>query len=148
VPLSPPPRDGSGQVIPHDHDGIAAGDGVIRRISTNQIVTDRSGQKRISSIAFKPSSGLSAGMSVDFEVQIAEAGLDARTFVTTPYWTGSVWFTAGQVRQLGLLVGSDPIPQNPYHGEVWGIRTKAQQKQLQALAIWFVEISGVLVAPP
>ena len=86
-------------------------------------------------------------MSVDFESLIAADGHDARGYVTTPVWCGSVRFEAGSIRRLGLLVGCDPIPDNPYHGEVWGISTKAHQKQLQAIASWFVEIAGVLVAP-
>jgi len=41
------------------------------------------------------------------------------------------------------MVGFDPLPENPYHGEVWGKFTKAQQRRLQQLAVWFVAIPGV-----
>ena len=145
MPLAPPPRDAAGKVVAHDATDIAAGDGLIRRISDKQIVIDGNGQRRISSIAFKASSD--GGMSIDLEAQIVEAGLDPKQFVTTPYWTASVRLIAGNVRAEGLLVGSDPLDQNPYHGEVWGIQTKAQQRKLQTLAVWYVPLPNVQVAP-
>ena len=149
MPLALPPRDRNGNVLPHDAKDIASGDGLIRRISERQIVTDRNGQRRISSIAFKPSTvGAYPGMSVDLEAQILEAGVNPRLFVTTPVWMGSVRMVVGEVRNERLLVGSHPLmPENPYHGEVWGIETKVQQRKLQTLAIWYVEIPGVLVGP-
>jgi hypothetical protein len=64
VPLEPPPRDASNKVVPHDHIGIGPHDGVIRRISEKQIVTDKDGRKRLSSKAFQPSSSIDGGMSV------------------------------------------------------------------------------------
>lgn len=87
-------------------------------------------------------------MSVDLETQILEAGVNPHLFVTTPVWMGSVRMVVGDVRQERLMVGSDPLlPENPYHGEVWGIETKAQQRRLQILATWYVAIPGVLVGP-
>jgi hypothetical protein len=145
LPLAPPPRDAAGKVVPHDAADIAAGDGLIRRISEKQIVTDANGQRRISSISFKASSD--GGMSIDLEAQIVEAGFDPRHFVTSPYWTGSVRLVTVDVRAAGLLVGSDPIAGNPYHGEVWGISTRAHQKRLQTLAVWYVPMANVLTAP-
>jgi hypothetical protein len=97
-------------------------------------------------MAFKPSTyGTAPGMSVDLERQIEEAGIDPRHFVTTPIWTGSVRLVAGEVRAEGLMVGSHPLPVNPFHGEVWGINTKTQQRKLQSMAVWFVAIPGVLL---
>lgn len=146
MPLQPPPLDQYKEVIPHDHDGIAAGDGVIRRISEMQIVSDDVGQRRISTIAFKASSDRNGGMSVDLEKLIEEAGIDANQFVTTPTWTGSVRFKAGVLRDEGFKVGFHPLPENPYHGEVWGQFTKAKQRRLRELAIWFVPIPGVIIS--
>jgi hypothetical protein len=120
VPLEPPPRDASNKVVPHDHTGIGPHDGVIRRISEKQIVTDKDGRKRLSSKAFQPSSSIDGGMSVDLEVSILEAGLNPKSYVTTPRWTGSVRFEAGALRNEGLRVGFNPLPENPHHGEVWG----------------------------
>jgi hypothetical protein len=144
VPLSPP-RDANGEVIPHDHPEILADQIVIRRISEKQIVTDRGGQRIISSIAFKPSSGPNGGMSVDLESLILARGRDPRAYVTTPTWTGSVWFRVEVLRGEGLQVGYDPIPDNDCHGEVWGARTRAQWRRLQHLAAWYVEIAQVRI---
>jgi hypothetical protein len=147
VPLSPPPRDLSAFVIPHDHREILADNGVIRRISHQQLVTDaQTGRTRISSMAFKPSAGLNGGMSVDLQASIERAGLDARLYVTTPRWTGSLRFDAGALRAEGFQVGYDPLPDNPHHGEVWGTFSKPKQRRLSQLAVWFVPIEGVTVS--
>lgn len=142
----PPPRDGAGEVTPHDHAEILNQHLVIRRISGNHIITDGAGQRRLSSMAFKPSSGPNGGMSVDIEHFIAAAGRVPREFVTTPEWMGSVSFFVGEVRAQALRVGYDPLPENDFHGEVWGARTRSQWRQLQAIATWYVEIPDVALA--
>ena len=109
MPLDPPPRDDQGGVIPHDHAGITANDGIIRRISENQIVTDKTGARRISSVAFKKSTGPNEGMSVDLEALIIEAGIDPRRHVTNPHWTGSLRFTAGDLRAETFQIGDVPL---------------------------------------
>ncbi len=110
MPLHQPPRDADGNVEPLDHNGIQAGDGVIRRVSDQQVVTDpKTGGRRLSSMAFKPSTGPKAGMSVDLEKNIEEAGLDARTYVTSPKWVGSVRFKAGALRGEGFISNSKTI---------------------------------------
>jgi hypothetical protein len=147
MPLEPPPLDASGCVVPHDHAGVSPSDGVIRRISSNQIVTDKNGQKRISSKAFQGSSETNGGMSVDLECSILGAGLDPRHYVTTPRWIGSVRFAAGALRSEGFLVGFHPLPENPHHGEVWGDFSRAKKRLLQGLCEWFVPIPGVLTSP-
>lgn len=147
MPLEPPPLDESGNVVPHDHTGITASDGIIRRISENQVVIDGQGNKRISSKAFQPSSGNNAGMSVDLQASIVEAGLDPKNFVTTPRWTGSVRFVAGSLRNEGFQVGFHPIPDNPHHGEAWGEFSKPKKRRLQELCEWFVPIAGVSTKP-
>lgn len=138
----PPPRDANGEVIPHDHPEILGDHIVIRRISEKQIVVD-GGQRRISSIAFKPSSGPNGGMSVDLESFIIAQQLDPRAFVTTPVWMGSVCFRAGDLRADTLKVGYDPLPDNDCHGEVWGATKRPQWRRLQRLAVWYVQIDGV-----
>ncbi|MGH6849319.1 MAG: hypothetical protein ACREDD_02530 [Methylocella sp.] len=129
--------------MPHDHSGIASEDGVIRRVSEKQVAADSTGQLRVSSKAFKPSTGPNGGMSVDLEKLVIEANQDPRAYVTTPRWTGSVRFLAGALREEGFMVGFDPRPENPYHGEVWGRFTMAQRRRLRELAVWFVAIPGV-----
>jgi hypothetical protein len=146
VLLEPPPRDEHGRVVAHDHPGILARDGVIRRISEKQIITDKNGQRRISSKAFQGASDASNGMSVDLEASIVEAGLDPRIYVTTPRWIGSVRFEAGSLRHEGFRVGFHPLPENLHHGEVWGEFSGTQKRRLQQICEWLVPIDGVLVS--
>lgn len=145
MPLSKPPLDENGKVLPHDHPGIANEDRVIRRISEEHFVADVkvSGGKRISTMAFQASSDGNRGMSVDLEASIIEAGLDARGFVTTPKFLGSVWFSAGFLRSEAFMVGYEPLVDNVHHGEVWGTFSKGRQKKLLNSAQWFVEVMGV-----
>ena len=143
MPLSSPPRNLAGQITPHDHNGIHNNDGVIRRISNHHIVPDGQGGKKISTMALQCSSDADGGMSVDLETQIVEDGKDARAYVSSPVWTGSIRFTAGMLRGEELLVGYDPLPENPYHGVVWGQLTRGKQRRLLSIASWFVEIQGV-----
>lgn len=149
MPLSPPPRDAHEKVIPHDHPGIGSADGIIRRISEQWIIKEADGSKRLSSVAFSPSSGLNGGMSVDLQTQIEEAGLNCCDYVTTtsPQYAGSVRFEAGALRGAGLQVGFDPLPSNPHHGEVWDNFTDPMKRRiLPSLAVWFVEIAGVAIS--
>jgi hypothetical protein len=139
--LDPPQRDDDGEVIPHDHGGILPDDGVIRRVSPHHFVYDAKIQgKRLSSMAFKPSTGERGGMSVDLQRLIEEAGLNPKTYIMSPPWIGAVRFTAGELRAEGLKVGYDPVADNPYHGQVWGTFSKQTQKRLAALASEFVPI--------
>ena len=141
--LKRPPCDAKGEVLPHDHDEILPEDGIIRRISHQQIVFDKkvNGQ-RISSLAFNPP----GGMSVDLQRQIEEAGLNSRQYVTTPRWIGSLRFEAGPVRAIGFQVGFDPLLTNPYHGEIWGnFKDRKNQRKLRKVSEWFVQIPGIAI---
>lgn len=145
MPLSKPPRDATGEVVPHNHEGIMQTDRIIRRVSEEHFVPDPKAAtgRRVSSLAFQASTIGNRGMSVDIESSIVEAGIDPTTFVTTPQYIGSVWFHAGYLRSEGFLVGYDPLPENPHHGEVWGNFTKGLRKKLLKVAQWFVEIDNV-----
>jgi hypothetical protein len=148
VPLSPPPRDAHGEVIPHDHPDIGSTDGVIRRIPEHWIMTESDGRRRLSSLTFSPSSGSNRGMSVDLQAQIEEAGLSCREFIntTTPQCIGAIRFEVGALREFNFMVGFNPQPSNPHQGEVWGNFTGAMQRQiLPRLASWFLEIEGVFI---
>ena len=147
MPLTSPPRDEHG-VIPHDHHEILSDDLVIRRVSAYWTVDDPKvpGGKRLSSMAFEKSSGLVGGMSVDLKRQIEEAGMDARLWVTSPRWTGSVTLRVGDLRSEGFKVGFDPLDDNPYHGEVWGQFSKGKKKSLMNMCKWFVQLDGVALA--
>lgn len=146
MPLSPPPRDPDGTIVPHDHAEILAQDGIIRRISLQHVVANGAGGLRLSSMAFQASSGGNGGMSVDLQREIEEAGRDARAYVTSPVWTGSVRFTAATLRALDYRVGFDPLATNPYHGEVWGSFSRAKKTELCRSCSWFVQIPDVDLA--
>jgi hypothetical protein len=146
LPLQPP-RDASDNVVPHDHEEILNEHGVIRRVSDQFIVDDEKSPtgRRISKMLFQASSGTNGGMSVDLQNEIEKNGYDAKVYVTTPRFFGSVRLQAGQYRNLGFRVGADPIPMNEYHGEVWGTFSKGKQNRLLGLCDWFVPIPGVSI---
>ena len=145
--LQPPPRDSNMQVLPHDHPEILNQDGIIRRISEQHLINDeKTGGRRISSMALKTSSGENGGLSVDLKRHIEEAGLNPQTYVTTPRWIGSLLFEAIHFRQLDMLVGFDPLVENPYHAQVWGdLNKKKNQKILLGQCKWFVQIHNVSI---
>ena len=80
---------------------------------------------------------------------MAESGVDAREFVTTPKYIGSVKFLAEDIRSLELRIGRKPEPDNDHHGEVWGKEerpnyfSKGQKNGLAKKAEWFVELTEV-----
>jgi hypothetical protein len=131
-------------VLPHDHEEIGNEDGIIRRIHPHHVVFDpKIGGHKISTMALNPSSGPNGGLSVDLQHEIEEAGIAAEQFVMNPPWIAAIQYKAGQLRDEGLKVGSDPLPENPFHGEVWGSFTRSKQKKLLQLAKWLVELEGV-----
>lgn len=143
-------------VDPYDDARIGAADTIIRRINPEQhVIWDENRQRnRITSKAYNKSSGPKAGMSVDIEALITTAGQQPKTYVTTPVFTGSVAFSANDVRALHLWVGYEPIkdvpniPDNPYHGEVWPMTdkksfTEGQKTGLARTAQWYVELPDV-----
>ncbi len=142
MPLAQPPLDLDGSVKPHDHEEILGEHGVIRRISPYHVVDDEKAPqgRRISSFAFQASNGPDAGMSVDLENSIVEAGLNPKEYVIQPPFIGAVRFQAGDLRGLGFKVGYDPLPDNPHHGEVWGSFTSAKKKALVQVAAPYVDI--------
>lgn len=143
--MQPPQRDIDGITEPHDHDEILNEDFVIRRVSEEQIVQDTAtGRRRISSKAFKASSGPKGSMSVDIEKLIIEAGVDPKTWVTTPKWIGSIRIGVSDIRNNNCKVGYDPILSNPYHGGVWGdLKKRPLQKALRSASTWYVQIDDV-----
>jgi len=143
-----PPRDSDGSVLPHDHEEIKNEDEVIRRVSKQWVVRDADGHLRISSMAYKASSGKNGGMSVDLKQLIEKDGKEPKGYVTTPRWMGSLLLKVSDLRGLELQVGYDPITgtePNPYHGEVWGQFSPIKIRQLKGKAIWFVPIQDVSI---
>lgn len=146
MPLSPPPLDENNSVKPHNHPEILDSDSVIRRISEQQhIVNDPKVPqgRRVSTKAFSQSSGMNGGLSIDLKTRIVVDGLDVKAHVTSPEWIGSVIVGVQFLRNLGLMIGYDPLPNNHYHGEVWGNFTKPIKKQILSSAKWFVEVPNV-----
>lgn len=137
-------------VEPYDDPSIDNDDLLVRRINPEQHVVEdgNTGELRLSSMAFKASSTGSEGMSVDLKSEIEAGGNIAEEYVIDPKYLGAVEFPANVPRDVDLIVGKEPIPGNPFHGEVWRIGTshrftKAQQKALQNGCRWLVEINGV-----
>ena len=144
MPLQLPPRDEHG-TTPHDHAGIGDDDLVIRRINKEWVVEDPKvpGGKRLTSVALEPSSGPNGGLSVDLKRQIEEAGHDAKQWVSTPKFTGSIVLRVGDLRAENYKVGYDPVEDNPHHGEVWGQFSRGRKKKVMSMSSWFVPMEGI-----
>lgn len=144
-------------VQPYDEAEIDDEDTIIRRVPALQIVwTENGGPRRgrISSALYAKSTGPHQGMSVDIEALMIADEVNPADYVTSEEFPGAVAFSAAEIRALDLIVGYDPIkddpdaPDNPYHGEVWRKTearrfTGAQKKGLREAARWYVEIEDV-----
>lgn len=137
-------------VDPYDDEDIKDEDIIIRRVDPDYHLAHNhaTGKKRVSTKLFSPSSGKNGGMSVDLLGLMLEAGEDPTAYVTTPKYQGSVQLSASELRKVELRIGKDPLPENPYHGEVWPPSTrsrftKGQQRSLLNSATWFVELPDV-----
>ena len=142
-----PPRDATGVVMPHDDPEIGNETILVRHINPayHVVLDENIGGRRISSNAFSCSTGDPGhGMSVDIGQLLSEAARSMAAMV--PMGFGAVSLNVGQVRNLVLKVGSDPIPEkNPYHGQTWGVRRRARP-QLHGIVIdWVVAIEGVAI---
>ena len=147
-----PPRDDTERTIPHDDPGIRADDGLIRYIIPRWHILwdDNLGAHRLSTAAFSESSTPYGGMSVDLEALMIADGLPNNARIPTEDGCGAVRLISGEVRGLGLRVGSDPIPANgnnggnPYHGAVWGIRgRKSIKNRLLRMCTWIRKAAGI-----
>ena len=148
------PRDAQGRALPHDHPGIDGNCRLIRRISAEWIVLDRStGRQRLSSACLSPSTpsaDIYCGLSVDIEAFILAAGIEPAAHVTTPKHMASIAIKAHAFRSRGFLAGHDPSPGNPFHGCVWQVEGRSKltagiQKQLLREAEWLVEAGGASI---
>ena len=142
MPLSPP-RDAEG-VIPYDDPEILFDGYVVGRINPiAHVYTDENtGERRISTGAYNRTREPRGGMSIDLgqELEAAGKGLDA---MIEPGF-GAVRIRVGDIRGLGLWVGSDPIiPENPYHGQVWNYYKKAPRDLHRLDKAWIVQLPGV-----
>ena len=147
MPLSPPPVDAEGVIIPHNHPEVMSNHPVVHRVHKEWTVPDK-GVVRLSSMAFKSSTrGKYPGMSVDLVCHMEDAGIDPKALITKDPLLGSIVFTAGDLRAAGYKVGSEPVDGNLFHGEVWG-DFKLADRVLRALAQWYVPLPNVQIAHP
>lgn len=144
-------------VQPYDEAEIGDEDKIIRRVPVHHLVWDENGgqrRRRISSALYAKSTEPQQGMSVEVEALMLKDIVDPAGYVTSDEFPGAVAFSAAEIRALDLMVGYDPIkddpvlPDNPYHGEVWRKTearrfTGAQTNGLRDAAKWYVQIEGV-----
>ena len=82
-------------------------------------------------------------MSVDLGQILDELGVPTDTMV--PTGMGAVSLPVEKVRQLALMVGSDPEPTNVAHGQVWGVKSNVGRKLQKIADGWIVPIHGVAI---
>jgi hypothetical protein len=133
------PRDSEGRVVPHDDGDIRGDEYVLRYIVPHWLKGHPSwpSQRRLSSAAFSPSSRRHdpyQGMSVDLLQPILDAGLSPTDRKGDKY-EAIVRLRVWDLRSIGLRVGPDPLPTNPFHAAVWGIKESAR-KRLMRLYEW------------
>lgn len=141
-----PPRDSDGLVIPHDdRQSISDDDELVRYLDSKQeqVVRNNDGSYRASSSGFSPSSrsfDKYEGMSVDMLKKLKEDGVTLESRMTGNQDCAAV-VNAGQLRNLGFKIGSDPLDTNDqYHAEVWGVENKHRKK--------IRKCSRIIVPPP
>jgi hypothetical protein len=124
---------------PGDDRSIADTEELWRRVHPAQIVPDdNKGLRRPSSAAFSdPSDG--TPMSICLSSLVIQSGRTPRDLLVGRQGTGLVGFRAHHVRELGLSVARDPLPEEPAHGIVVGIKTKQIQRRLARCAMWVVD---------
>jgi len=117
--MAVPPKDAGGNVLPHDDPDIAPNEGLLRKIHPEYHLaedpTSPSGF-RLSSTAFTESSkseSLYGGMSVNLESFVPDPAA-----LVGPEW-GLLRLKAKSVRDKDYLVGSEPLPDDPTHANVW-----------------------------
>lgn len=136
--MGTPPRDALGRVQPHDDPDIPNDAYLVRYIDVVQMVSDGQGGKRLSSGAFSSSSKRVdhyQSMSCDFLNEMQQDSVQPSDRLK-PTHAGAVRIRAGDLRAMGLKVGPDPRPGNPYHVGVWGISTKKQKRDIRARSEW------------
>ena len=149
MPLSQPPRDDDGRVIPHDHDEIEVQDAVVRGVSEEHVVSDGQGGVRVSS-AFISGSSLdrdpTGGMSVDVSKLLAEDNVDVQKRFQNDRFIGAVQLPVEQLRNEQQKVGYDPLSENKYHGGVWGDLKRPGARKKRILKSGTVVCGDVAIA--
>ena len=81
-------------------------------------------------------------MSVTLERPLIEDGKSPLDLLPDDEW-GMVRMNAGELRKVGGKVGSSPLEENPYHGEVWGLKGKRSQIADENLYEWVEKVPGI-----
>jgi hypothetical protein len=142
--ITPPPLDEVGRVIAHDHADILDDWMVVRRIRQDWLKDATDGFIGLSTAAFNESSEPPMGMSIDIVDLISANEILPHAFIISAQMPFAVVFQVGELRQLNLKVGFDPLvatsqfPANPFHGEVWGVLTRGIKNELRKIANWYV----------
>ena len=144
--MAAPTKDADGYVKPHDDpQAIPDNSYIVRRITRNWLRPASGGRRALSKGAFAPSSkgqDRYRGMSVDILDRLNDDGVDPASRLESDQ-EAAVIIRAGDLRRLGLEVGSDPTPRNDkYHASVWGIRD-SHRKKVKALSIWLFKPNDV-----
>ncbi len=77
-------------------------------------------------------------MSVDIEQKMVADGETVETVLAGTSF-GAVALNVGKLRELALQVGCDPLPENKYHGGVWGRFSPGTRKKIQRAAELLME---------
>jgi hypothetical protein len=151
VSIAAPAKDANGRVLPHDHPELKGDGRLIRRVSQHQVVSTPKGE-RLSTAVLEPSTpeyDPHCGLSVDLEQLLLAEGVHPVAHVAKAH--GAIALTVASFRDRKFMVGSDPLADNPYHGNVWqdakaGSKlTRGTQKALLREAVWLVAIDGVAI---
>ena len=127
-----PNRDAAGHTIPYDDPEIESGDYLIRYAQPHDFAPCSNNERRLSKGLFSPSSKNRdpyQSMSADLLRLMLADGLSANGRMRECH-IGVVKLKVGLLRELGLKVGRDPMPDNPYHVGVWGIKNTLRKKLL------------------
>lgn len=146
------PRDGDGNVQPHNHPSLDGDARLIRRVHEDWVVPDgNTGGQRLSSAIFKHDPRQGRHLSFDSENCITAKGVDPAVYVTTPKWFGSLILSVSALRSTDKAqkpedewrIGMIPVEGNDCHAGLWGKISEGQSKSLQRLSEWLVEIPDV-----
>jgi hypothetical protein len=135
--------DEQGNVVPHDDAGLRGDSLLVRHINPEQHLyfDENLNRTRIASSAFSATNGDPYnGMSVDLTQLLEEA--DRPHSAMVPSGFGAVSLRVSDVRELGLQVGSDPIAENPFHGQAWGVKTTTRKKLQRIVLDWVVPLDN------
>jgi hypothetical protein len=143
--MSEPPRDNEGIVTPHDDPETIPDDGLlVRFIHLTHFLQNKDGVDQLSSAAFSETNKQNdkyQSMSVDILSRFEEYQIDPKSRLR-PNQAGAVLLSAGRLRKLGLIVGPDPLEENPCHAGVWGIADKPKsirRKIKKCCCTWLIQ---------